>query len=213
MKAVIFDLDNTLFDHTGSAAAAVRTWLPELGADPTDELVAAWFAIEERAYARWLSGELTHQGQRRARLHEFLPLLNHPVPPTDQAQDDFFEGYLTHYRANWSAYPDAEPALKLAQSNNWRIGILTNGTTAQQTAKLETIGLAPYLDAICTTESLGLSKPHPDAYLRTCAALTTAPTETLMIGDNLALDVQAPQAAGLTARHLNRPTNTLLDLL
>ncbi|WP_405062312.1 HAD family hydrolase [Kribbella sp. NBC_01505] len=214
MKAVIFDLDNTLFDHTGSAEAAVRAWIPQLGGTATDELVAQWFAIEDRVYPRWLSGELTHQGQRRARLHEFLPLLGHPVPATEPDQDEFFTGYLDLYRSHWSAYPDARPALEVARSNGWRIGILTNGSTLQQNAKLEAIGLAPLVDVVCTTESLGVSKPDPQSYLQTCAALDVPPAETLMIGDNLALDVHGAQAAGLTAHHLNRPTGQLLtDLL
>jgi putative hydrolase of the HAD superfamily len=214
VKAVIFDLDNTLFDHTGSAEAAVRAWLPSLGADPSDALVAEWFAIEDRVYPRWLAGELTHQAQRRARLHEFLPLVGHPVPATEPEQDEFFTGYLNLYKSHWSAYPDARPALELAQGNGWRIGVLTNGSTIQQNAKLETIGLAPLVDVVCTTESLGVSKPDPQSYLQTCAHLGVPPAETLMIGDNPALDVQGAQAAGLTARHLNRPAGNLLtDLL
>lgn len=213
MKAVIFDLDNTLFDHTGSADAAVRAWIPELGGTPSDDLLAQWFAIEDRNFNRWLTGELTHQGQRRARLRDFLPLLGHPVPTTESAQDDLFARFLDLYRANWSAFPDARPALEVAHSNNWRIGILTNGSTLQQNAKLEAIGLADLVHVVCTTESLGVSKPDPQSYLQTCAHLGVTPAETLMIGDNLDLDVLGAQAAGLTARHLNRPTGHLLTNL
>ncbi|MET7277793.1 HAD family hydrolase [Kribbella sp. NPDC005582] len=214
MKAVIFDLDNTLFDHTGSADAAVRVWIPELGGTPTDELLAQWFAIEDRCFNRWLTGELTHQGQRRARLHEFLPLLGHPVPTTEPAQDDLFARFLDLYRTNWSAFPDARPALEVAHSNGWRVAVLTNGSTPQQTAKLEAIGLADLVHVVCTSESLGVSKPNPQSYLQTCAALGVDPAETLMIGDNLDLDVLGAQAAGLSATHLNRPAGAVLtDLL
>jgi len=214
VKAVIFDLDNTLFDHTGSADAAVRAWIPELGGTPSDELLAQWFEIEDRCFNRWLTGELTHQGQRRARLHDFLPLLGHPVPATELAQDDLFARFLDLYRTNWSAFPDARPALELAHSNGWRVAVLTNGSTPQQTAKLETIGLADLVHVVCTSESLGLSKPHPQSYLQTCAALGVDPAETLMIGDNLDLDVLGAQAAGLSATHLNRPAGDVLtDLL
>ena len=47
MKAVIFDLDDTLFDHTTSASTAVRRWIAELGVDCSDELLARWFEIEQ----------------------------------------------------------------------------------------------------------------------------------------------------------------------
>jgi putative hydrolase of the HAD superfamily len=213
MKAIIFDLDNTLFDHTGSAVRAVRGWISELGVEPTDELVAEWFVIEELVYPRWLAGELTHQGQRRARLHEFLPRLGFPVPSSEAEQDEAFEGYLKYYRAAWSAYPDARPALEVAKGNGL-VGVLTNGSTGQQNAKLEAIGLAEYVDVVCTTESLGISKPDPKAFHLTCEALGVEPAEALMIGDNLAVDVEGALAAGLAARHLDRAAgHTLTDLL
>ncbi|MET9313732.1 HAD family hydrolase [Kribbella sp. NPDC003505] len=214
MKAVVFDLDNTLFDHTGSATTALRRWVAELGVPPSDELVAEWFVIEDRVYPRWLSGELTHQGQRRARLHEFLPLIGHPVPSAEDAQDEFFERYLRLYRASWTAYPDARRALEVARGNGWRIGVLTNGSTTQQNAKLAATGLAELVDVVCTSESLGVSKPDPLAYQRVCEALGCEPSDVLMIGDNLDLDVLAARAAGLAARHLDRAAGTVLtDLL
>jgi putative hydrolase of the HAD superfamily len=214
VKAVIFDLDNTLFDHTGSAERALRSWVTELGLTPTDELVAQWFVIEDEQYPRWLSGELTHQGQRRARLQAFLPVIDRPVPATEAGLDEMFEGYLTQYRSNWIAFPDARPALEVAQGNGWRTGVLTNGNTVQQNAKLAAIGLADLIDVVCTSEALGFSKPAPEAYLRTCEALGAEPADVLMIGDNLENDVLGAQAAGLAARHLDRAVGTnLLDLM
>jgi putative hydrolase of the HAD superfamily len=213
VKAVIFDLDNTLFDHTGSAERALRGWVAELGVPPTDELVAQWFEIEDRVYPAWLAGELTHQGQRRERMRQFLPLLGQDVPATDAGLDEVFSGYLRLYRDNWVAYPDARPALEVARSNGWRIGVLTNGSTLQQNAKLQAIGLAGSVDVVCTSESLGVSKPDPLAYQRTCAALDVAPPDALMLGDNLELDVLAARAAGLTARHLDRAAGATLPQL
>jgi putative hydrolase of the HAD superfamily len=214
MKAVIFDLDNTLFDHTLCATRGIESWVRELGGTPTPELIAEWFVIEERNFDAWLAGDLTHQGQRRGRLIDFLPLIGHPVPTTDNELDATFAQFLQHYQNNWVAFPDARPALEVVRSNGWRIAILTNGSTPQQNAKLEAIGLADLVDVVCCSDSLGVSKPNPQAYLLTCQALGVDPADTLMIGDNLALDVLAPRAAGLTAHHLDRTTGTTLtDLL
>ncbi|MEI8407697.1 MULTISPECIES: HAD family hydrolase [unclassified Kribbella] len=214
MKAVIFDLDNTLFDHTASATAAIRAWVPELGGTWSDELVAQWFVIEDRNFNQWLAGALTHQGQRRGRLRDFLPLIGQPVPALDEELDLIFAGFLRQYEANWAAFPDARPALEVARSNGWRIGVLTNGSTTQQNAKLAAIGLADLVDVVCTSELLGVSKPDPQAYLQTCQALGVEPADTVMIGDNLELDVVAARQAGLTAHHLDRTAGlTLTDLV
>ncbi|HZX01373.1 HAD family hydrolase [Kribbella sp.] len=214
VKAVVFDLDNTLFDHSGSAERALRGWVAGLGGLATDEMVAEWFAIEERVYPAWLAGELTHQGQRRERMRQFLPLLGHAVPGTDAGLDEVFDGYLRLYRGSWVAYPDARPALEVARGNGWRVGVLTNGSTGQQNAKLEAIGLAHLVEVVCTSESLGVSKPDPLAYQRVCEALDVEPEDALMIGDNLELDVLAARKAGLAARHLDRTAgDTLLKLI
>jgi len=214
VKAVIFDLDDTLFDHTASATKAIHSWVTDLGGTPSDELIAQWFVIEQDNFNRWLAGEVTHQGQRRGRLRDFLPLIGRPVPATDEELDKVFEGFLHHYQDNWVAFPDARPALEVARSNNWRVGVLTNGSTTQQNGKLRVIGLAELVDVVCTSESLGVSKPAPEAYLLTCEALGVDPADALMIGDNLDLDVLAPRTAGLTAHHLDRTAGmTLTQLL
>jgi putative hydrolase of the HAD superfamily len=210
VKGVIFDLDHTLFDHTLCASRGIESLVLELGGTPSPELIAEWFVIEERNFNAWLAGELTHQGQRRGRLTDFLPLIGHPVPTTDAELDAIFAQFLQHYQNNWVAFPDARPALEVARSNGWRIGILTNGSTPQQNAKLAAIGLA---DVVCCSDSLGVSKPNPQAYLLTCEALGVDPADTLMIGDNLDLDVLAPRALGLTAHHLNRSAGTTLTQL
>lgn len=214
MKAVVFDLDNTLFDHTASATNAVLGWVPELGGTPSDALVAEWFVIEDHNFGQFLAGAVTFQEQRRGRMRDFLPLLGHPVPAGDEELDQIFAGFLEHYQSSWAAYPDARPALEVARSNGWRVGVLTNGSTTQQNAKLSAIGLADLIDVVCTSESLGVSKPNPQAYLQTCRALGVEPADTVMIGDNLELDVLAARQAGLTAHHLDRAAGiSLLDLL
>jgi putative hydrolase of the HAD superfamily len=213
MKAVIFDLDDTLFDHTTSATRAIHAWVPELGGTPSDELVAQWFLIERFNFDEWLAGRATHLGQRRGRLRDFLPLIDHPVPTTDEELDKVFAGFLSAYRSTWTAFPDAEPALEVARSNGWRIGVLTNGSTTQQNAKLTAIGLAELIDVVSTSESLGFSKPAPQAYHLTCEALGVDPADTLMIGDNLELDVVAARSAGLHAEHLDRAAGITLTQL
>jgi putative hydrolase of the HAD superfamily len=122
VKAVIFDLDDTLFDHTTSAVTALGKWVPELGAEWSDELIPEWFAIERVSYDGWLEGRLTYQGQRRARLQAFLPVLGRPVPAEDAELDEVFEGFLQHYRTSWSASPTRSP--------HWRLPGATAGKSA-----------------------------------------------------------------------------------
>jgi putative hydrolase of the HAD superfamily len=202
--AVLFDLDDTLFDHTGSATAAVHGWVTELGLTPSQDLIARWFAIERVHFDAWLAGEVSHSEQRRRRLREFLPLLGLVPPDEDAGLDASFATFLGFYQRSWRAFDDARPALELARSNELRIGVLTNGSTRQQNAKLAGIGLADLVEVVRTAEDLGVGKPAAEAFRITCSALGADPARTLMVGDNPDVDVAAARLAGLSALHLDR---------
>lgn len=203
VRAVILDLDDTLFDHTGSVIAALRRWLPALGIAPTDDLVAAWFAAEARHYPAWLAGSISYQEQRRQRLREFLPLIRY-APGTDGELDELFSGYLNCYRSSWVPFDDVDAALTAINEAGLRTAILTNGSTDQQNAKVEAIGLRGRVGPIFTAEQLGIAKPNPSTYLNVCTELMLHPDSVLHIGDQYEIDVVAARAAGLRAVHLDR---------
>ncbi len=203
LQAVIFDLDGTLFDHDSSARAALRQWLPRLGAAVTDDLVDAWFAAEYRHFTAWQNGLVTFVGQRRGRLREFLPRLGHPVG-TDDDLDRLFADYLTCYATTWARFGDVDAALAAVSRAGLATAVLTNGVDRQQLAKVRTIGLAGRVGPVFTAEALGAAKPHPSTYLTVCERLGTPAGSVLHVGDRHDLDVLAPRAAGLRAVHLDR---------
>ena len=56
LAAVVFDLDDTLFDHSGSATRGFDSWLAGFHGPATPELTAAWFELQERHFAAWRDG-------------------------------------------------------------------------------------------------------------------------------------------------------------
>jgi len=113
---ILFDLDGTLVDHDGAAAAAVEQWLLEVGwaaAGDVAALVVDWDEIAERHFPAYRTRQTTFQGQRRARLREFLPRLGIDASTwSDERLDTVFDGYLAAYEAAWRPYPDAAPCLE-----------------------------------------------------------------------------------------------------
>jgi len=207
---VIFDLDDTLIDHRGSARQALRRWLPELGVTPTDELVAAWFGAEERHFATYSSGDITYGEQRRRRLRQFLPAAG-LVPGDDDELDDLFAGYLVRYRASWITYDDVGPAVTTLHRSGISLAVLTNGVADQQHAKVASTGRADLLGPVFTAEELGVAKPDPEAYLMVCRHLGLPPSSVVHVGDRYDLDVEGARAAGLQAIHLDRRGTGPLD--
>ncbi|GAB2971491.1 HAD family hydrolase [Nocardioides montaniterrae] len=206
IRGVLFDLDDTLVDHRGAADRGVRSWLGGLGlADSPadlDELVERWFALEARHYERAQRREISYAEQRRVRIREFLPSWD---LADDELADDVFAGYLGSYQAAWRAFGDAADAIERALTDGLRVGILTNGDVRIQTEKLRRTGLLRDDVPLYASSELPAAKPDPRAYAAACAALGTAPAQTLMVGDSLRHDVLGAQRAGLSGVLLDRP--------
>lgn len=152
LSAVGLDLDGTLFDHHGSATAAVKDFILHFDREPTPELVAAWFDIEAQHFESWRTGQLTFADQRRLRLRDFLGALSVREPDDVETADAMFGRYLASYRRSWRAFDDAAPFLHQLRSQGTRVGVLTNGNYEQQVDKLHMTGLAPLVDIVCVSE-------------------------------------------------------------
>ncbi|MFT4166289.1 MAG: HAD family hydrolase [Microlunatus sp.] len=202
IKGILFDLDDTLLDHIGASRTAVLAYAATLPDWTRDEAATLdhWFAMENEHFARYLTGEYTMQEQRRARLRGFLDL-----PDTDDdALDEQFERYLEHYEGSWQAFPGAPELVLRLLDDGFQVGILTNGASRQQRAKITAIGLDDPRLVVCVSEELPAPKPSPLAFAAACTALDLPPDQVLMVGDNPVTDIEGALAAGLHAAHVSR---------
>ncbi len=202
MRAVIFDLDDTLVDHTSAARTASIEWGRANGLVGSDsELASTWSAIATPHYRAYQLREVTFDGQRRARVREFLPHLDLSA---DDAADEAFRGYSEVYHASWTAFPDAVPALRRAREAGLLAAVLTNGDHDHQRLKLERVGLDGEVDRVFTSDEFALGKPDPAAFLGACALLGVEPADALMVGDSVVADFEGALGAGMHALLLDR---------
>lgn len=197
IKAVLFDLDDTLWPIGPVIAQAELRWHAWLAAHAPR--VAAMFSIEELRQRRLdllaarpeLVVDLAHL--RRVGLQEAFALAGE-----DAAQ---IEGAIAHFlqaRNDVTPFDDVLPGLaRLGQ--HLPLGVITNGN-----ADLEAIGLHHHFRFTVAAAHFGRAKPDPDIFRHACAAMQVAPQEAVYVGDDLRLDVQGAQAAGLRAVWMNR---------
>ena len=102
IRALLFDLDDTLLDHTGAARDAVDQWCRELGLPEGQH--ARFAAIERKWFQAYERGEVSHHGQRAARCREFLGR-----KMSDAEALAAYDGYLSADRKQWRAFADALP--------------------------------------------------------------------------------------------------------
>ncbi|MFI1280678.1 HAD family hydrolase [Streptomyces sp. NPDC020858] len=203
IRAVLWDIDDTLFDYTGADAVGLAGQLAAARIaeryGTSAQALALWREITDRHWARFAAGEGTFQGQRRDRVREFL---DDPGMTADEA-DAWFDQYVEHYKAAWTVFPDVVPALD-ALAGVYRHGVLTNSSAANQDPKLRHLGLRDRFEVLVCAVELGVSKPEAEAFLAACEALGLPPGDVAYVGDQPEIDARGARDAGLLAVWLDR---------
>lgn len=194
LRAVLFDLDDTLLDRSGAYARLCRHWyrtLPREGRPPDEE--------------RFVSRMATWDQAGRAK-HECYGSLLQLWPGCFA---DVETAIATHRRL-LPKFVKLDPRTRGLLVRLRRAGIrsaaVTNGTSASQRPKLRNTGIDDLVDAIVVSEEVGVAKPEPEIFRHALAALDADPATTLFVGDNPAADIGGAKALGMLAAwvHLGR---------
>ncbi|MBB5081705.1 HAD family hydrolase [Nonomuraea endophytica] len=201
IKGILFDLDGTLMDHRAAADAGIAAWIADHspGLPLPERAARVWAELEDVHLSAWHAGECDLLEQRRRRIRGICQALRLAVPDDIDAA---FAAFTRHYRAGWSAYPDAHAAL--AHLGGYRLGVLTNGSSPVQIAKMGAIGLGELGPVLSGDVLDGHFKPAPASYLAAAERLGLEPGAILLVGDDLVNDVTGPAAAGMRSLWLDR---------
>lgn len=82
-------------------------------------------------------------------------------------------------------------------SRRCRIGIVTDGGSERQRAKLAASGLADRMAAVVISGDIRAQKPAPRIFREALAELDAEPAQTLFVGDDLSRDIGGARAAGM----------------
>ncbi|MEV7390173.1 HAD family hydrolase [Streptomyces sp. NPDC091215] len=202
IRAVVWDVDDTLFDYTTADREGMRAHLAaeELlaGRESAEAALVRWREITDQQWARFSAGEVSFEGQRRDRVRVFLG-----VTLSDAEADDWFRRYRIHYEDAWALFPDVLPALDALAASH-RHAVLSNSSLHVQDHKLRTLGVHDRFEAILCAAELGVSKPAAGAFLAACEALELAPHEVAYVGDHPEIDGRGAADAGLLSVWIDR---------
>jgi putative hydrolase of the HAD superfamily len=183
LAAVLFDLDDTLLDRRGSverylAAHAMRATLDA-------ELAIAY---QSRFWALDDNGHTTRTDLFAQLGAEF---------PTIGSPQDLLADFVEHGFATCEWIDGAEAALAWCRTSGLRTGIITNGSSGMQRAKLRARGLSERVDTILVSEEEGVSKPSSQIFHRAAERLRVRPDQCVFVGDNPIADVDGARRAGM----------------
>jgi putative hydrolase of the HAD superfamily len=202
-SAVLFDLDDTLVDHSSALRVGAHALAEEahVNGDP-DDFAAQWKIIHAEKYPRYLRGELTYERMCRERIWDAVASSLAP-----EVADALFSVYMNAYQSAWRLFDDV--LLCLDGLPRYRLGVVSNGRSAEQRKKLKALGIDHRFEHIAISEDTGAAKPEPRIFLAACAAMGITPESALFVGDNYEIDYLASRAAGMSAVLLDRAGRAL----
>jgi len=141
-------------------------------------------------------------------------VLDQVAPGTDELdRDAFFEVAYSHFAEPgvWDLYPEVGDVLE-ALHGRFDLAVISN-FDGRLRMILEHLGVSRFFSHVFLSSELGADKPDPEIYRRALQFSKAEPNETLHAGDDPVRDWQGAIDAGLSVFRLERPRNSLRDLL
>ncbi|MER7832125.1 HAD family hydrolase [Streptomyces sp. NPDC095602] len=202
IRAVLWDIDDTIFDYATADRAGMRRHLRDeglaAGSGGVEDALRRWREATALHWARFAAGETTWEEQRRDRVRTFLG-----TALGDDEADAWFERYLAHYEAAWALFPDTLPVLDVLAAG-YRHAVLSNSSLLNQDRKLRVLGVRDRFEAVLCAADIGVSKPEAAAFHAACDALGLPPDEVVYVGDHPDIDARGAVEAGLRGVWLDR---------
>ncbi|MBI4473153.1 MAG: HAD family hydrolase [Acidobacteria bacterium] len=203
-KAVLFDLDDTLFDHRFAARCVLQDLREShvaLQRFPLEVLEREDFRLLGEKHAFVLAGSLSIDEARKVRLQALFEFCGEHISE-DEAIKLAARRQMVYRR---SRQPVAG-AIELLQTlrKHARIAIVTNNLTEEQRGKVAACNLHPLIDLLITSEDAGCVKPSAEIFHAALERLECSPNEAVMVGDAWEVDVIGARNAGIRAIWFNR---------
>ena len=204
LQLVLFDLDDTLFDHQYSRRCGLLSLqyaYPPLAQVPMEDLVAEHERQLTASYDQVLDGTVSLSANRLERFRRMFVNCGVAMPVAD------VERAMQRYRRAYEAHRRAVPgvvALLAHLHPRLRIGVVTNGLVKTQQEKIVACKLEGFIDFLLTSEEVGVKKPDPRLFLLALAKANTRREDAVVVGDAWTLDVLGAHRAGIRSLWLNR---------
>lgn len=204
MRAALFDLDDTLFDHQRCSRAAlggVRTLHPCFERIEPDALERAHAGILERLHLEVIGGRLPLDAARIERFRQLYRAAG--IEAGDRLATEAAHAYRDAYIAA-RVEVDGASELLAAVRERAQVVVVSNNLLAEQRAKMRHCGLDRHVDLLVVSEEAGSSKPDRGIFDLALARAGVRADEAVMIGDSWVNDVEGARAAGIRAIWFDR---------
>lgn len=188
-KAVVFDLDHTLFDRYKTLSGIIDSGIAYtiFKSDiPHETLKKEWiYADKNFCLLGW------------DKVYDYFKAQG--ILREEIKKDGFFTTHIEPlYMQIAVAFDFTIPTLQSLKEKGYKLGLITNGNHALQMKKLEMLGLHNAFDEIIISHDYNTDKPDRFLFDKMAELLGFKAQQMLYVGDNPLNDVDAARKAGYT---------------
>ncbi|NNF05593.1 MAG: HAD-IA family hydrolase [Candidatus Eisenbacteria bacterium] len=199
IRAVIFDLDNTLTDFMGVKQASIRGAVDAMlnaGLDQRLKTSESTLADQQEAIAGEISRIYDREGI------EYQLVFNRYLEETlGEVDYKFLAAAIWGYRrardSHLVPYPHVHLTIHQLAKMGLKLAVVSDAPREPAWLRLVYLNLHHLFDAVVTFEDTGVRKPEKEPFVEALRRLEVAPEETLMIGDWPDRDVAGASALGM----------------
>jgi putative hydrolase of the HAD superfamily len=180
IEAILFDMDNTLFDLVGAQMAACAAVTQSLGI-PGNDLLYPYFL-------RPVHGYESHEN--------ILDFLHDRGIPGGESYDAARRIYEQEKIRAIIPYPGVVDVLDQIQSQGLPMGIITDAHSRDAVKRLEKAGLLSYFCCMVTYDLVRVKKPAHEPFTTALEMLKSPAGAVLLVGDSPRRDIEPAKTLG-----------------
>jgi len=209
LKAIFFDLDNTLcnWSHGWESARehGIQAAYKTLSVRDSAITFAQWHEAfyEATAEVAHFWEQPIRQGVSVGKERSRRILARLGIEADEAFIDSLTEAFYLAVLEHLQLYPDADEALRLLRGR-FVLGLITNGPADIQRAKVERLELPKRVDYVLISGELGIAKPDPQIFHHALGLAQVGAEEFLFVGDSPETDILGAKEAGVWAAWINR---------
>ena len=221
-RHLFFDLDHTLWDFESNARATLlelhrKMNLEERGITDFELFHKNYLVHNELLWERYRNGLIRQDELRLKRMK--LALLDFKIADEELAREMSIR-FLEILPSMTILFPYTIETLRYLVAKNYQLHLITNGFEATQHSKLKHSGLNVFFKEIITSEASNSLKPQKEIFEYAFQKASARPEESIMIGDNIEVDIIGASNAGIDQVYVNhlgaepdfQPTYTVFSL-
>jgi len=215
IKAILFDAAGTLFFLTKTVGDHYAYVGREVGLNLDAQQLERAFHETWQQMPRRPAIDGPRENDDKGWWRELVRRVFDQVAPSlsELDRDNFFEIAYEHFAEAgvWELYPEVPEVLKQLRPR-FQLAVVSN-FDGRLRLILQHLGISNYFSYIFISSELGADKPDPEIFRRAVKVMHLNANDVLHVGDDPERDWKAAKEAGLLVFQLDRPRNSLRDLL